>query len=239
MAYEQTRDVGISINVEDFAYLVKRIAQHLIARMPPSVQLEDLVQAGMVGLIEASQKFDGDKGASFETYAGIRIRGAMVDEMRRGDWVPRSVHRNARKITEAMTAVESRTGKDASDAEVAQELGVTLDEYHVMASDSASGRLFSYEETLDDEESNAPQASVSEGLQGPAESTARQALKLALVEAINDLPERERLVLSLYYDEEMNLKEIGQVLGVSESRVSQIHSQAALRLKKKMAGWQQ
>lgn len=237
MAYEHTPSVGTNIHVEEYAYLVKRIAQHLIARMPPSVQVEDLIQAGMMGLLEAAQKYDGDKGASFETYAGIRIRGSMVDEMRRGDWVPRSVHKNSRRIAEAMSAVEARTGQDASDAEVALELGVSIDEYHSMASDSASGKLFSYEEAIDDDENTVSQSATSEALLGPAEKTQRQALQQDLANAIRELPERERLVLSLYYDQELNLKEIGQVLSVSESRVSQIHSQAAMRLKKKLAGW--
>ncbi len=237
MTYENCRDKGNEIQVENYAFLVKRIAHHLITRMPASVQLDDLIQAGMVGLIEAAQKYDGSRGASFETYAGIRIRGAMVDEMRRGDWVPRSVHRNARKIMDAMSAVEARTGRDAEDSEVAQEMGVSLEEYHAMASDSASGRLFSFEETLEKDDTNFTQLPTSEVLQNPSDNIQRHAMADALAGAIDDLPEKERLVLSLYYDEEFNLKEIGLVLGVSESRVSQIHSQAALRLKKKMSDW--
>lgn len=236
MTYEYSQELAQNINVEDYAFLVKRIAHHLIARMPASVQLDDLIQAGMVGLLEAAQKYDGTRGASFETYAGIRIRGAMVDEMRRGDWVPRSVHRNARRIMEAMSIVEGRTGRDATDSEIAAQLEVSIDEYHAMANDSASGRLFSFEETIDkdDGESITP---VCDELANPSENIQRNALATALATAIDSLPEREKLVLSLYYDEELNLKEIGQVLGVSESRVSQIHSQAALRLKKKMSAW--
>lgn len=229
------------IQVEQYAYLVKRIAHHLAVRMPASVQLDDLVQAGMLGLLEAARKFDGDRGASFETYAGIRIRGAMVDEMRRGDWVPRSVHRNARRIVQAMNAVAARTGRDATDTEVAAEMNVSLEQYHIMANDSVAGRLFSYDETVDDEDDDdddSGQTSISEPLRGPAETVQRQAMQQALADAIDTLSEREQLVLSLYYDEELNLKEIGQVLGVSESRVCQIHAQAALRLKKKLGDWQ-
>lgn len=223
------------MQVEDYAYLVKRIALHLMARMPASVQLDDLVQAGMIGLLEAAQKYDANKGASFETYAGIRIRGAMVDEMRRGDWVPRSVHRNARRIAEAIAAVEARTGRDANDAEIANELGVDMDAYHAMAQDSLSGRLFSLEEMAPDDDAGSHIAAGA--AEGPAEMAQGVALQSALAMAIDSLPEREKLVLSLYYDEELNLKEIGLVLGVSESRISQIHSQAALRLKKKLADW--
>ncbi len=237
MVYEPKREVGKQVQVEQYAYLVKRIALHMIARLPASVQLDDLMQAGMIGLLEAAQKFDGSKGASFETYAGIRIRGAIVDEMRRGDWVPRSVHRNARRITEAMHHLEGRLGRDATDAEIAEVMGVSLAEYQIMANDSVSGRLFSLDETLHEEEINTTQIAVSEMLQGPAEVTHRRALQRALADAIDDLPEREKLVLSLYYEEEMNLKEIGLVLGVSESRVCQIHTQAALKLKKKLHAW--
>ncbi len=236
MTYENTQSSENHIAVEDYAYLVKRIAHHLIVRMPSSVQLDDLIQAGMVGLLEAVQKYDGDRGASFETYAGIRIRGAMVDEMRRGDWVPRSVHRNARRIMDAMNAVEGRTGRDPTDVEVANEMGVSLEEYHAMSADSASGRLFSFEEAVEKDDVMVT-ATASEPLANPADSAQRFALSDALASAIDQLPDREKLVLSLYYDEELNLKEIGQVLGVSESRVSQIHSQAAIRLKKKMASW--
>jgi RNA polymerase sigma factor for flagellar operon FliA len=237
MVYEHTADAGGGIQVEQYAYLVKRIALHMIARLPASVQLDDLLQAGMIGLLEAAQKFDGSKGASFETYAGIRIRGAIVDEMRRGDWVPRSVHRNARRISEVMHHLEGRLGRDATDAEIAAALEVSLEEYHAMANDSVSGRLFSLDETLHEEEINTTQIAVSEVLQSPEEVTQQRGLQQALAAAIDELPEREKLVLSLYYEEEMNLKEIGLVLGVSESRVCQIHSQAALRLKKKLGSW--
>ena len=116
MVYQQTTTVTSNINVEEYAYLVKRIAHHMMARLPASVQIDDLIQAGMLGLLEAAQKYDGTKGASFETYAGIRIRGTMVDEMRRGDWAPRSVHRNNRRISDAIGRVEARTAQDARDS---------------------------------------------------------------------------------------------------------------------------
>ncbi len=226
------------INIEDYAPLVKRIAYHMMMRMPASVQVDDLIQAGMIGLIEASQKYDMSRGASFETYAGIRIRGAIVDEMRRGDWVPRSVHRNARRVSRAIAAVEARTGRDATDAEVAQELEVSLEEYFVMLQDSSSSRLYSYEETFGEEDSNIDASEHSSAFASPLEGMQRDGLKKALVDAIRQLPEREQMVLSLYYDQELNLKEIGLVLGVSESRVSQIHSQAAARLRNKLGDWQ-
>lgn len=140
--YHQTGRDSAHQLVEQHAPLVKKIALHLMARLPDSVQLDDLVQAGMVGLLEAAAKYQSDRGASFETYAGIRIRGAIVDEIRKGDWVPRSVHRNARRVSAAIKAVEDREGREAQDQEVAQELGMSLSEYHSCLSDASSGRLF-------------------------------------------------------------------------------------------------
>ncbi len=236
--YDKTRQLGNQIRVEDYAVLVKRIAHHMMLRMPASVQVDDLIQAGMIGLLEASQKYDSSRGASFETYAGIRIRGAIVDEMRRGDWAPRSVHRNTRRISEAIGSVEARTGRDAQDAEVAEEMGIELNEYFDMLRDASASRLFSYEETFGDDESSLSMAGPGSEHASPLEGIQRSDLKQSLAQAITQLPEREKLVLALYYDEELNLKEIGQILGVSESRVSQIHSQAALRLRTRLADWQ-
>ncbi|SDK07339.1 RNA polymerase, sigma 28 subunit, SigD/FliA/WhiG [Ferrimonas sediminum] len=221
--------------VERYAPLVKRIAHHLMARLPASVQLDDLLQSGMIGLLEASRNFDGSKGASFETFAGIRIRGAMLDEIRRGDWVPRSVHRNYRQVTEAISELEKRLGRDPRDTEVAAHLDVPVADYHQMLNEASMGRMVGIEDlgvpadSFVDED--APQRNF--------EQVAQERFQQALSAAIKTLPEREALVLSLYYDEELNLKEIGQVLGVSESRVSQINSQAMMRLKSRLSSWQQ
>lgn len=232
--YEKTPGSRFTINVADYANLVKRIAHHMMARMPASVQVDDLIQAGMIGLLEASRKYDASKGASFETYAGIRIRGAIVDEMRRGDWVPRSVHRNSRRVAEAISLIEGRTGRDASDQEVADELDISLDEYHTILQDSVCSRLCSYEETFGDDSGAFDEEEVSHPLVTPLDGLQQESMKQSLASAIGLLPERERLVLALYYDEELNLKEIGQVIGVSESRVSQIHSQAVGRLRSRL-----
>lgn len=222
--------------VERHAPLVKKIALHLLARLPDSVQLDDLMQAGMIGLLEAAQKYTSTKGASFETYAGIRIRGAIVDEIRKGDWVPRSVHRNARRVSQAIKAVEARLGREAQDAEVAEELGMTLAEYHACLNDANSGRLFSLDELNESGELPIEQIDNSDN---PLQGFTSNVFRRSLAEAIEDLPEREKLVLSLYYQEELNLKEIGAVLEVSESRVSQIHSQATARLRARLSDWQQ
>ena len=236
--YEEAGQLVPQIQVEDYASLVKRIAHHMMMRMPASVQVEDLIQAGMVGLIEAAGKYDASKGASFETYAGIRIRGSIVDEMRRGDWAPRSVHRNSRRVAAAIGVVESRTGRDARDQDVADQLEVSLDEYFSMLQDANSSRLFSYEEDYGEEDNRSNSSPVSMAFLGPLEGLERESLKQSLAQAISQLPEREKLVLALYYDEELNLKEIGEIIGVSESRVSQIHSQSALRLRARLLDWQ-
>lgn len=226
-----------SINVEDYAFLVKRIAHHIMARMPSSVHVEDLIQSGMIGLIEAGQKYDPSKGASFETYAGIRVHGAIMDEMRRGDWAPRSVHRNNRRINDAIADIEARTGRDAKDSEVAEQLGVEIDEYYAMTQDCSSSRLFSLEEATDQEEGYGETQILDPDAIEPAAFASEDAMRRALANEIKRLPEREKLVLSLYYERELNLKEIGEVLSVSESRVSQIHSQAAARLRSRLKDW--
>ncbi len=222
--------------IELHSTLVKRIAHHLLARLPSNVVLEDLIQAGMVGLLEAARKYDASKGASFETYAGIRIRGAIIDEVRRGDWTPRSVHRNGRRVSEAIKVIESRTGRDAQDGEVALELNITVAEYHALLKDSAESRLFSFDKLTGPQDEGAGEA-IASNEPDPSDAYEQKDFLKAIAREIQGLPEREKLVLSLYYDEELNLKEIGQVLGVSESRVSQIHSQAALRLRSRLKEW--
>ncbi|HBY88374.1 MAG TPA: RNA polymerase sigma factor FliA [Colwellia sp.] len=222
--------------LEQQTVLVKRIAYHLLARLPASVQVDDLIQSGMIGLFEAANNFDNSKGASFETFAGIRIRGAMLDEIRRGDWTPRSVHKNSRMISAAIKQLEAQLGRDVSDVEVAENLDISLKEYHQILSEVSSGKILG----IDDLGVNEDAIKPSDDYIGddPYQSIERIAFKKGLTECIKSLPEREALVLSLYYDEELNLREIGQVLDVSESRVSQIHSQAMHRLKARMQSWQ-
>jgi len=212
------------------ADLVRRIAGHLLGRLPASVQADDLIQAGLIGLLEAARNYDASQGASFETYAGIRIRGAMLDEIRRNNWAPRSVYRKSRQVAEAIRRVEHRLGRDAADAEVARELGLSLNDYHELLRQAAGHSLFSLEEVGEAD-------MEARGTGSPLERLQREDFRRALAQAIETLPKRERLVLSLYYDEELNLREIGAVLGVSESRISQIHSQAVLRLQARMRNW--
>lgn len=220
--------------VTRYAPLVQRIAYHLKARLPDSVLIDDLLQSGMMGLLEASAKFNDSKGASFETYAGIRIRGSMIDDIRKGDWVPRSVHKNARAIALAIAQIEQRTGQTATDHEIASALNVSLDKYHSILQDAANGHIFAFEELGVSEDYLTDS---NPGANEPYNGLRDEKFRISLKKAIETLPEREKLILALYYDEELNLKEIGEILGVSESRVSQIHSQAMVRLKSRMNDW--
>ena len=222
--------------IEQHTVLVKRIAYHLLARLPASVLVDDLIQSGMIGLLEASNNFDATKGASFETFAGIRIRGSMLDEIRRGDWTPRSVHKNSRMISDAIKTLEAELGRDVSDSEVAEKLDISLNEYHHILNEVSTGKIIG----IDDLGVNEDTIQYSEEaiINDPFQNIEQNVFKKALSDCISSLPEREALVLSLYYDEELNLREIGQVLDVSESRVSQIHSQALHRVKARMQSWQ-
>lgn len=234
-SYAATAEVDYDTQVSKYAPLVKRIAYHLTGRLPPSVQIDDLIQAGMIGLLEALKNYDASQGASFETFARIRIQGAMIDEVRRGDWTPRSVYRKSRMLSQAVRDVENREGREARDREVAAELGVGLDEYNQMLKDTTGCHVLSYDEMVEDEQ----QVDVVDlrDESSPYRHVQQDMFKRKLAEVIASLPEREQLVMSLYYDEELNLREIGEILGVSEARVCQIHGQALVRLRARMQDW--
>ena len=227
-AYAQSQKESVDNLVREYLPLVKKIGLHLSARLPQVIELDDLMQVGMIGLINAGSSYDPSQGASFSTYAGIRIKGAMLDEVRRNDWVPRMVQQNIRQVSEAIKLLEARFGRSVSDTEIAAELDMPIEEYHKLTRDLVHCRMISLEDTNDTVESDErdPFAKI-EG----AESRA------LLADAIQGLPEKERLMMSLYYVEELNLKEIGLVMGVSESRISQIHGQALARLRSKVGEW--
>lgn len=228
-AQKDQRDQRIIDNVA----LVKRIAYHMISRLPSAIQVDDLIQAGMIGLIEASKHYDPSQGASFETYAGIRVRGAMLDEVRHSDWSPRSLHRKMRELNEAVRDIENETGRDARDHEVASRLGISLDEYHTIVRDSASSKVFSLDQA--DDEGHA--LNLSSADKEPFLALQKEGFQQALAQSIGELPEREQMVMSLYYNDELNMKEIGQVLDISESRVCQIHNQSLGKIRQKLSGW--
>lgn len=213
------------------AALVKRIAYHLAGRLPSTVEVDDLIQAGMLGLLEAAANFSSGRGASFETFAGIRIRGAMLDGLRKLDWAPRSVHRKARDVANAIRELEAELGQEARDTQIAAHMGMPLEDYHRIVQDAAGCQIAN----LDDDEGGTRDCADPEA--DPFRDLVDDGFRQALALAVTGLPERERLVMSLYYDEELNLKEIGLVLQVSESRVCQIHGQALTRLKARLIDW--
>lgn len=222
--------------VREHAELVRRIAYHLAGRLPPQVEVDDLIQAGMIGLLESAQHYAAGRGASFETYAGIRIRGAMLDALRRLDWAPRSVHRKARAAADALRKVESRSGREASDVEVAEQMGVPLADYHRIVRDALGCQMLRLNDSGEDGEE-----SLLERLPDHSPDPLGEALdddrRQAVIDAIDGLPPREKLVLSLYYEQELSLKEIGAVIQVTESRVCQLHGQALVRLRARLAEW--
>jgi RNA polymerase sigma factor for flagellar operon FliA len=221
--------------VQKHADLVKRIAYHLAGRLPPQVEVEDLIQAGMMGLLEAAKSYTTGRGASFETFAGIRIRGSMLDSLRRLDWAPRSVHRKARAAAVALRTVEARSGVGATDTEVATQMGVSVPEYQRIIQDALGCQLLHFTDADDGEESSLDR--LPDRGPNPEAVALDDSMRQAIIDAVEELPERERLVLSLYYEQEMNLKEIGAVLKVTESRVCQLHGQALLRLRAQLLEW--
>ena len=212
-----------------YAPLVKKIALHLQAKLPASVQLDDLIQAGMIGLLNAAKSFQAGKGAKFETWAGTRIRGAMIDEVRGSDWTPRSTAKQMREVAAAINRVQAKLKRQPTDREIAGEMGISIEEYHHIAQDLATVKMLSAEELSEIEGEDFGEIQSCE--MQPEQVAHERDLGRLLAQAIDELPEREKLVMSLYYDEELNLKEIGAVLRVSESRVSQIHGQAVARLR--------
>ncbi|MGP8289856.1 RNA polymerase sigma factor FliA [Vreelandella zhanjiangensis] len=210
--------------------LVRRHALTLQVRLPASIELDDLIQAGTVGLLEALGRFDAAQGASFATFASQRIRGAMVDELRTRDWMPRSVRRAARAMDDTVRRLEQQLGRPPEEKEIALELDMPLDEYQQLLNDTNSGQLLPFEELVAD--GGEPASFDVSNL--PFEKLLDEQQRQTLIAAIEALPDREKLLMALYYQEELNLKEVGAVLGVTESRVSQLHSQAISRLRARL-----
>ncbi|HTP97195.1 MAG TPA: RNA polymerase sigma factor FliA [Burkholderiales bacterium] len=221
--------------VTRYAPLVKRIAHHMMANLPPSVEVDDIIQAGMMGLLDAAKRYEEAQGAQFETYAVQRIRGAMLDGLRQSDWLPRGLRKNMRRIEAAINKLQQKLKRPPSEQELADELGVGLGEYQHMLQDARGYQLVYYEDFkgTDDEPFLDRHCSADKNAD-PLESLLDEDMREMLIDAIGDLPEREQRVMALYYQEEMNLREIGEVMGVSESRVCQLHTQAISRLRARL-----
>lgn len=212
--------------------LVKRLAHHMKAKLPPSVEVDDLVQAGMIGLLDAINRYEETHGAQFETYAVMRIRGAMLDELRSSDWMPRSMRQDMRKIENAMSTLQQRLGRPPTESEVAKSLKLSLADYQEILSEGGGHQLVYYEDFHEEDGSDGfldryAHDEDADPLRALLDTDFRQ----AVIDAIDALPPREKMLMGLYYEEELNLKEIGAVMGVSESRVSQLHTQAVARLR--------
>lgn len=222
--------------LKEFAPLVKRIAHHLMARLPSSVVVDDIIQAGMIGLLDAAGRYDELRGAQFETFAAQRIRGAMLDELRQADWMPRSLRRDMRRTESAISKLQQQLGRAPSEAEIAKELDVSLPEYQHMLFESRGAQLMYYEDFHEEGDEDFFDRYDSDKEADPLLILQDGNFRSALIDAIERLPERERLLMAMHYEQEMNLREIGEVLGVSESRVCQLHSQAVSRLRAALKG---
>ncbi len=222
--------------LQEHAALVKRIAHHMMLKLPGSVEVDDLIQAGMIGLLDAASRYDELRGAQFETYAAQRIRGAMLDELRGADWLPRSMRRDTRRIENAISKVQQKLGRAPSESEIAQELGVGLAEYQQLLQEARGAQLVYYEDFHNEDEESFFDRHDYSTEANPLEMLQDGRFREALIQAIDRLPERERLLMGMHYEQEMNLREIGEVMGVSESRVCQLHSQAVSRLRTTLRG---
>ncbi|RJF98682.1 RNA polymerase sigma factor FliA [Noviherbaspirillum saxi] len=221
--------------LEEHAPLVKRLAHQMKAKLPPSVEVDDLIQAGMIGLLDAVSRYEETHGAQFETYAVQRIRGAMLDELRSSDWLPRSIRQNMRKIENAMNKVQQRMGRAPKEAEIAAELKMSLTEYQELLTEGSGHQLVYYEDFHEkDESDHFLDRYCVDASSDPLQSLMNGGFRQAVIHAIEALPEREKILMGLYYEQEMNLKEIGAVMGVSESRVCQLHSQAIARMRARL-----
>ena len=223
--------------IRQYLPLVKRIAYHMMARLPASVEVDDLIQVGLIGLMDAVDRFDGSQGAQFESYATQRIRGAMLDDLRDADWLPRHIRQKSRQIETAINKLAQRHGRPPSELEISAELGISLSDYQSMLGDVKGNQLLYYEDFSDEESSDFLERYLVDDVSDPLSLLEDDGFRKGLIQAIEDLPEREKNLMGMYYEQDMNLKEIGAVMGVSESRICQLHSQAVARLRAKMKPW--
>lgn len=237
--FKKTRSTKIRDQfIRQYMPLVKYVAGKVSTGMPESVEFDDLVGYGQFGLLDAISKYDPDKNVKFKTYAVTRIRGAIFDELRELDWVPRSVRQKSREIEDTITELEAKLGRTASDAEIAKAMGMTESEYETVVMKVSGTNILSLNDVWysNDDSDNM---SIGDNIEAPNSMNPdviveRKEIKRVIIQAINELPQNEKMVIILYYHEDLTFKEIGQVLNVSESRISQLHSKANLRLRAKL-----
>jgi RNA polymerase sigma factor FliA len=223
--------------VREHLPLVKRIAYHMMGRLPASVEVDDLIQAGLIGLLDAAERYDGDQGANFQTYASQRVRGAMIDELREADWASRGVRKGSRQIENAIHALQQRLQRAPTELEIAGELNMDIQAYFELLNETRSAQLVYYEDLGNADSEGFLDQLVDKLAGGPFEILASDSFRKTLARAVTELPEREKLLMGMYYEQEMNFKEIGAVLGVTESRICQLHSQAIARLRGWLREW--
>ncbi len=224
--------------IKEYAPMIKYVANRIALRLPPHIEVDDLISVGVLGLIDAISKYDSTRGAKFKTYAEFRVRGAILDELRSMDWVPRSVRQKASSMDAIVQKLQAKLGRPPEDEETAEEMGVSMDEFYGAVNQTRSMPLLSLED-LGISKDTGEQQSLLDCLAGKSEADPQTQMRLTelkgiIAKAIDTLPEKERLMISLYYYEELTMKEIGEVLGITESRVSQIHSKAVFRLRGKL-----
>ena len=236
--YTAKGQLDLNSTLKQYSSLVRRLAHQMIAKLPANVELDDLIQVGMIGLSDALSRFDAAQGVQFETFATQRIRGAMLDELRGNDWMSRGDRRHQRSIEAAVHKLEQRHGRAPSEGEIAREMGLSLTDYQELLGKVRGTQLIYLEDMSGDEgDDDFLDRHIAANDANPIARLQDQRMREALVEAIKNLPEREQYVMSMYYEHDMNLKEIAAVLKVTESRVCQLHSQSIARLRVKLREW--
>ena len=234
MIYNPANESEVERCVVKFAPLVKRLAHYMMASLPPSVELDDVIQSGMLGLLDAAKRFKDTYGAQFETYAVQRIRGAMLDGLRQSDWLPRGLRKSLRQVESMICKLEQKHGRAPTEQELATGLNISLADYQQLLQDARGYQLVSSEDLQGSGEESYIDHFYPSDRPDPLQSLLDEDQRKTLVAAIEDLPDREQKVMGLYYERELNLREIGDVLGVTESRVCQLHSQAIARLRSRL-----
>ena len=236
--YTAKGQLDLNTTLKQYSSLVRRLAHQMIAKLPANVEIDDLIQVGMIGLADAMTRFDAAQGVQFETFATQRIRGAMLDDLRSSDWMSRGDRKQQRQIEAAVHKLEQQYGRAPAESEIAKEMGLSLGDYQDVLTKVRGTQLVYLEDmTGDDGDQGFLDRHVADTASDPLAMLNDQRMREALVEAIKNLPEREQYVMSMYYEHDMNLKEIAAVLGVTESRVCQLHSQSIARLRTRLREW--